>query len=51
MHRVRWVFTEGSETFQVELRHGPRRGSVNRQRSRVTHLVRDQAERWRRRAD
>ena len=22
MHRVRQVFTEGSETFQVELRHG-----------------------------
>ena len=23
MHRVRWVFTEGSETFQVELLHPP----------------------------
>ena len=51
MHRVRWVFTEGSETFQVELRHGRTSGIrkiyVNRQLQEriksVTHLVRDQA--------
>lgn len=50
MHRVRWVFTEGSETFQVELRHGRTSGIrkiyVNRQLQEriksVTHLVRDQ---------
>ena len=47
MHRVRWVFTEGSETFQVELRHGRTSGIrkiyVNRQLQEriksVTHLV------------